>query len=220
MEVDANSTSNVSVLPGTFRCLNPAAAGAATTACATALQAACPRTPPRRERTAAGVMLCDACAGKHQQSLRASSCSAADVQSWCAMVPAGVDSATASSANGTSQQPPLPTSLPPPPPPYWPTAGWRITSAESVGMSTSGLAAAAEWVGSLQSPDAFLVVRGGFLVTERYWGATTNSSLHDLESGTKSIGAIALAHAVHAGREWSVFLSCLPNVTQSGTRRL
>ena len=29
---------------------------------------------------------------------------------------------------------------------------------------------------------------------------TTKDSLHDLESGTKSIGAVALAHALHHGR--------------------
>ena len=39
----------------------------------------------------------------------------------------------------------------------------------------------------------------GYIVQERYWGDTTAESLHDLASGTKSIGAIALSHAVHAG---------------------
>lgn len=61
-------------------------AGGSTDTCTAALQAACPRTPGAK-RTAAGVMLCDVCASKHQQSLRASNCSAADVQSWCATVP-------------------------------------------------------------------------------------------------------------------------------------
>ena len=72
-------------------------------------------------------------------------------------------------------------------------------------MSSAGLAAASAWVGSLQSPDAFLVVRSGYLVAENYWGATTNASMHDLESGTKSIGGIALAHAVRAGHfRWTI----------------
>jgi CubicO group peptidase (beta-lactamase class C family) len=82
---------------------------------------------------------------------------------------------------------------------YWPTHGWKSAPPESLGMSPDKLQAASAWIGSLQSPDAFLVVRGGYLVEEKYWGATTNASLHDLESGTKSIGAIALAHAIHAG---------------------
>ena len=92
-----------------------------------------------------------------------------------------------------------PDTPPPPPPEYWPTRGWRTADAESVGMSATKLVAAAEWVGGLQSPDALLVIRKGYLVSETYWGATTRDSMHDLESGTKSIGGIALAHAVHAG---------------------
>ena len=47
------------------------------------------------------------------------------------------------------------------PPPYWPTHGWRNASAESLGMSSSLLAAASDWVGGLAQPDAFVVVRRG-----------------------------------------------------------
>jgi hypothetical protein len=66
-------------------------------------------------------------------------------------------------------------------------------------MSSIGLQDAVGWVGSLASPDALVVVRGGYVVSETYWGETKQDSLHDLESGTKSIGAMALAHAMHAG---------------------
>ena len=82
---------------------------------------------------------------------------------------------------------------------YWPTSGWRTATPESVGMSSAGLANASAWVGSLAEPDAFVVIKGGYIVAEKYWGETDRESLHDLESGTKSIGAIALAHAIHAG---------------------
>ena len=44
-----------------------------------------------------------------------------------------------------------------------------------------------------------LVVRGGYLVVEKYWGSTTNTTLHDIESGGKSVASILLAHAIHAG---------------------
>ena len=67
--------------------LSPRSLGTGSTAaCSAALQAACPRTLGAK-RTAAGVMVCDVCASKNQQSLRASKCSAADMQSWCAAAP-------------------------------------------------------------------------------------------------------------------------------------
>jgi hypothetical protein len=47
--------------------------------------------------------------------------------------------------------------------------------------------------------DSFIVVRGGHIVAEAYWGNASISKIHDIASGTKSIGSIALAHAVHAG---------------------
>ncbi len=47
--------------------------------------------------------------------------------------------------------------------------------------------------------DAFLVVKNGYLAHEEYWGSTTNKTMHELESGTKSISSILLAHAVKLG---------------------
>jgi CubicO group peptidase (beta-lactamase class C family) len=105
--------------------------------------------------------------------------------------------ATATAAASPPQPPPPPP--PPPTPSYWPTRGWRNATPESQGMSSAGLAKAAAFVGGLAQPDALLVVRGGHIVSETYWGGTTAASLHALESGTKSIGAISLAHAIHAG---------------------
>ena len=63
----------------------------------------------------------------------------------------------------------------------YPTNGWVAATPESQSMSSTRLAAAVDWVGSLQKPDALLVVRGGKLVSETYWGATTKDTLHDLE---------------------------------------
>ena len=84
------------------------------------------------------------------------------------------------------------------PVPY-PTNGWEKSTPESQSMSSAGLKTAAEWMGSLAQPDALLVVRGGFIVSETYWGACKNDSLHDMASTTKSIAALALAHAIEAG---------------------
>jgi len=81
----------------------------------------------------------------------------------------------------------------------YPTAGWKKAKPEALSMSSAGLAAATAWLDSLEHPDAFIVVRGGYIVAETYWGDTNKDTLHDLESGTKSIGAMALAHAMHHG---------------------
>ena len=68
------------------------------------------------------------------------------------------------------------------------------------GMDGAALRKAVEFVRDF-SPgkphaDAFIVVRGGFLVAEAYWGNMSRDTIHDIASGTKSIGSIALAHAV------------------------
>ena len=47
--------------------------------CTSALEAACPQTSKGNNAT----IQCDLCAGQHQQKLRAASCSAAAIQSWC-----------------------------------------------------------------------------------------------------------------------------------------
>ena len=102
--------------------------------------------------------------------------------------------------------PPVPPAPPPPPPrsrAYWPTAGWRNATPESQGMDPAALAKAVDFVRDFNPgkphADAFIVVRGGYVVAEAYWGNATAETIHDIASGTKSIGSIALAHAVHAG---------------------
>ena len=66
-------------------------------------------------------------------------------------------------------------------------------------MSSSALRATVAWLDSLEHPDAFLVLRHGSIVAERYWAPTTAQTLHDMASATKSIGSIALAHAIERG---------------------
>jgi CubicO group peptidase (beta-lactamase class C family) len=103
--------------------------------------------------------------------------------------------------------PPGPVTPTPPPPPrqrsYWPTEGWRTSSPEAQGMDAAALDKATAFVRDFNpngnKADAFLVVRGGFIVAESYWGSANATTIHDIASGTKSIGSMALAHAVHAG---------------------
>ena len=104
-----------------------------------------------------------------------------------------------------SPQPITPPPAPPSPRPrsYWPTERWRTSTPEAQGMDAVALAKATAFVRDFNpngnKADAFLVVRGGFIVAESYWGSATADTIHDIASGTKSIGSMALAHAVHAG---------------------
>eukprot|EP01048_Picozoa_sp_COSAG05_P012599 COSAG05_NODE_1275_length_5306_cov_1.982719_3_plen_201_part_00 len=59
-------------------------------ACDAALRAACPPHSRDINRTAHEVIMCDACAGKHQGGLRDAGCTAAEVQAWCAKTGQGV----------------------------------------------------------------------------------------------------------------------------------
>ena len=59
-------------------------------ACDAALRAACPLYSRDINRTAHEVIMCDACAGKHQGGLRDAGCTAAEVQAWCAKTGQGV----------------------------------------------------------------------------------------------------------------------------------
>jgi CubicO group peptidase (beta-lactamase class C family) len=97
----------------------------------------------------------------------------------------------------------------------WPTQGWTKGDPEQHGMDSAALAKATQFVrdfneggttadrdGYYHPPkraDAFLVARHGVLVAESYWGSTNRTSMHTVESGTKSIGATLLMHAAKAG---------------------
>eukprot|EP01052_Picozoa_sp_SAG31_P031052 SAG31_NODE_3250_length_4490_cov_3.521977_5_plen_393_part_00 len=96
---------------------------------------------------------------------------------------------------------------------YWPTSAWRSATPESQGMSSAALKRAAKLVefynlnaelkgGTAEMTshaDAFMVVKGGYIVAEHYWGSTTNETMHDLESTTKSISSALIAHAIKRG---------------------
>ena len=102
-------------------------------------------------------------------------------------------------------------------PPIWPTNSWATsTQPEQEGMDSGSLAKAVEFVrdfneggttadssGYYHPPkrsDAFVVARHGRIVTENYWGSTNSTSMHTVESGTKSIGAMLIMHAALKGQ--------------------
>ena len=69
--------------------LHPPAASGQVGVCLAAMAAACPHEQGGDgKRMAVRVMKCDACAGRHQETLRAAGCGATEVQSWCSAVSA------------------------------------------------------------------------------------------------------------------------------------
>ena len=52
-------------------------------------------------------------------------------------------------------------------------------------------------VGGLGKADAFIVVKQGYIVQESYWGHTTVGTMHEINSGTKSVGSIAIAYGCY-----------------------
>ena len=100
---------------------------------------------------------------------------------------------------------------------YWPTKAWRKAPPAAQGFNASALAEAARYLRTTNQKswdkkignntwltrhiDAFLVVRGGFVVHEQYWTPNGRKGVpHDVASATKSIAWMALAHAAMQGK--------------------
>ena len=84
---------------------------------------------------------------------------------------------------------------------YWPTAGWRTVSPETQGMDAALLAQAdAEILATHPYITSLLVVRGGDLVFERYYGdlAGPDETVH-IWSATKSFTSTAVGIAIDEG---------------------
>ena len=81
----------------------------------------------------------------------------------------------------------------------WPTAGWRTAAPEAQGMDPALLAALDERIpAELSLLSALVVVRGGEIVFERYYGQTADEPIH-LWSVTKSITDMAVGLAIEDG---------------------
>ncbi len=76
---------------------------------------------------------------------------------------------------------------------YWPTSDWQAKAPEESGMNT-------DWLGNMQQTiessmpyvDAFLIVKNGFLVFEKYYNTYNKDKYHILCSSTKSITSILI----------------------------
>ncbi len=83
--------------------------------------------------------------------------------------------------------------------PYWPTNGWREVFPEDQGLDSKQLAAASDHL-AVQVPhmDSLLVVRGGYLVFERYDRGDLRT-LHNVKSVTKSVTSALIGIALSTG---------------------
>ncbi|MCC7448713.1 MAG: serine hydrolase [Anaerolineae bacterium] len=83
---------------------------------------------------------------------------------------------------------------------YWPTRGWRTSTPEDQGMDSRQLArmltAIREQKLLLYS---FLVIRHGYIVSETYFGTTTQTDRREIYSCTKSFIATLMGIAIDKG---------------------
>ena len=83
---------------------------------------------------------------------------------------------------------------------YWPTQDWRGADPESVGMRAESLShLEREIQARYRSISAFLVVRGGYLVFERYFGGCGQGDKHLVASVTKSFISALIGIAIDQG---------------------
>ena len=82
---------------------------------------------------------------------------------------------------------------------YWPAAGWQTAAPEAQGMDPALLAQVdARVAAELPLLSGLVVVRGGEIVFERYYGQTADEPI-DLWSATKSVTNMAVGMAIAEG---------------------
>jgi CubicO group peptidase (beta-lactamase class C family) len=91
--------------------------------------------------------------------------------------------------------------LPPDESTYFPGETWRTAEPEQVGIPSSVLARVGERVaaGTWRGLDSFLVIRRGYLVHERYYGASFRDDAHTMQSVSKSVTSLVAGIAADSG---------------------
>jgi CubicO group peptidase (beta-lactamase class C family) len=99
------------------------------------------------------------------------------------------------------QTPPTTTALPPDAVAYFPETTWRTASPEQVGIPSSVLARVDQRVASntWRGLSSFLVVRRGYLVSERYFGGSSRDDVHTMQSVSKSVTSLVTGIASDEG---------------------
>jgi CubicO group peptidase (beta-lactamase class C family) len=83
---------------------------------------------------------------------------------------------------------------------YWPTEGWQTSTPEDQGMNSTKL----DRIKSLIDEqgyeiDSVVVVRGGYIVYEEYWGTWEADELHHIQSATKCVTSTLVGIAIDLG---------------------
>ena len=99
------------------------------------------------------------------------------------------------------QTPAATTALPPDAVTYFPETTWRTASPEQVGIPSSVLARVDQRVAanSWRGLNSFLVVRRGYLVSERYFGGSSRDDVHTMQSVSKSVTSLVTGIASDQG---------------------
>ena len=83
---------------------------------------------------------------------------------------------------------------------YWPTQDWRAAAPESVGMDAECLSSLDREIEvRFRSINAFLVIRWGYLIFERYYGGCGQDDKHLVASVTKSFVSALIGIAIDQG---------------------
>lgn len=85
---------------------------------------------------------------------------------------------------------------------YFPTAEWRTSQPEDQGLDKKILKKLVKRIrnGRLSGLDSLLIVRNGYLVTEKYFHGWGEDDLHTLQSDTKSVTSLLLGAAIEQGK--------------------
>jgi len=88
-----------------------------------------------------------------------------------------------------------------PAPDYWPTEGWRTTTAEQQGLDSTKLAEEIQAIHDKHiAIDSVMIIRNGYVVLDAYFSPYAGSFPHDLGSVTKSVTTTLIAIAADQGK--------------------
>jgi CubicO group peptidase (beta-lactamase class C family) len=84
---------------------------------------------------------------------------------------------------------------------YFPTSAWRSADPNAVGMQASRLNALSEAIagGGYAGVNSLIIVRHGYLITERYFNGTSATTSQTVQSVTKSVTSLLAGIAIDKG---------------------
>lgn len=98
-------------------------------------------------------------------------------------------------AVGTAEPPPQPAAWPV----YWPTNGWRSADPAALGFDAAALDAAVHFATDHSRTQALVVVRHGYIASERYAEGSSATVRHESFSMAKSVASALIGIAIEHG---------------------